>query len=104
MYNVLAKKTTWDNEMKKEEFVAFWDKFMQYKKLEKIDLYEYKRLREVLFVTNDIKYLKKQNVPVKELMVYYRDRMKQQGGLRKFKNSVKKMEGKWKTRRRCEAC
>lgn len=104
MYNVLAKKTTWDNEMKKEEFVVFWDKFMQYKKLEKIDLYEYKRLREVLFVTNDIKYLKKQNVPVKELMVYYRDRMKQQGGLRKFKNSVKKMEGKWKTRRRCEAC
>ena len=37
-------------------------------------------------------------------MAYYRDRMKQQGGLRKFKNSVKKMEGKWKTRRRCEAC
>ena len=104
MCNVLAKKTTWDNEMKKEEFVAFWDKFMQYKKLEKIDLYEYKRLREVLFVTNDIKYLKKQNVPVKELMVYYRDRMKQQGGLRKIKNTVKKMEGKWKTRRRCEAC
>lgn len=102
-YNVLAKKTTWDDGAKKQEFLDVWDKLMEYKKLEKMDLYEYKRLREVLFVTNDIKYLKKENIPAKELLAYYRERMKQQGGLRKFKNSVKKVEGKWRTRRRCEA-
>ena len=76
---------------------------MEYKKLEKMDLYEYKRLREVLFITNDIKYIKKENIPAKELLTYYRERMKQQGGLRKFKNFVKKVNGKWRTRRRCEA-
>lgn len=102
-YNVLAKKTAWDDDSKKQDFLNFWDKFMEYKKLEKMDLYEYKRLREILFITNDIKYLKKNSIPAKELLAYYRERMRQQGGLRELKNSVKKMEGKWKTRRRCEA-
>jgi hypothetical protein len=48
----------------------------------------------------DIKKLKKD---YGQLLVYYRERMRQQKGLRGFKNSYKKMEGKWKTRRRLVA-
>ena len=36
----------------------------------------------------------------KNLLAYYRERMRQQKGLRYFKNKIKKIEGKWKTRRR----
>lgn len=102
-YNVQAKKTVWDNEADKQAYEAFWDKFMEYKKLERIDLNEYKKLREILFVTEEIKYLKKTNQEMKELRAYYRDRMKQLGGFRKFKNSTKTMNGVWRTKRRCKA-
>lgn len=99
-FNILSKKTTWDNDVEKVEFEKMWDKFSEYKKLERVNLEEYKRLREILFVTEEIKYLKKTNQEMKELRMYYRDRMKQLGGLRKFKNNVHKMEGIWRTRRR----
>ncbi len=102
-YNVQSQKTIWDNDSNKEEFQKFWEKFMEYKKLERIDLNEYKRLREILFISADTKYLKKTGQEMKELRAYYRERMKTIGGLRKFKNSVQKTTGIWRTRRRCEA-
>ncbi len=102
-YNILARKTIWDKPMEKEEFDKFWDKFMEYKKLERIDFHEYKRLREVLFIKADIRKIKATNKNYKELLAYYRERMKQQGGLRKFKSTMGHMDGVWRTRRRCQA-
>lgn len=102
-YNVLSNKNMWDTEEEKEEFKVFWDKLLEYKKLQRIDLNEYKRVREILFINWEKKSLDKQNIEAKELRNYYRERMKTIGGLRKFKNSFRKVEGKWKTRRRCEA-
>lgn len=102
-YNVLSKKSMWESDSEKQDFDEFWAKFTEYKKLQRIDLNEYKKLREILFITNEIKYFKKENKDYKELRAYYRERMKQLGGLRKFKNSCKKMNGVWKTRRRCNA-
>lgn len=99
-YNILARKTVWDNDADKLRFEEFWDKFSEYKKLERVNLEEYKRLREILFVKEDIKYLKSSGQDWKELRSYYRDRMKQLGGLRKFKKHLCKMEGIWRTRRR----
>lgn len=101
-YNILARKTVWDNDADKLRFEEFWDKFSEYKKLERVNLEEYKRLREILFVKEDIKYLKSSGQDWKELRSYYRDRMKQLGGLRKFKKHLCKMEGIWRTRRRAK--
>ena len=101
--NVVSRKIVWNNENDRKDFEKFWNQFTEYKKLERIDLNEYKRLREILFVMEDISYLKKTGQDMKELRGYYRDRMKQIGGLRKFKNSVKHIGGKWKTRRRMSA-
>ncbi len=100
-YNVLDKKNLWDSDEEKNEFKEFWDKLIEYKKLQRIDFNEYKRAREILFINWDRKDLDKQEY--KELRAYYRERLKQLGGLRKFKNSWKKVEGNWKTRRRCKA-
>ena len=47
-----------------------------------------------------MKTLKKSNKDYGATIAYYRERMKQQRGLRYFKNSVKKLPGIWKTRRR----
>ncbi|MBQ8298770.1 MAG: hypothetical protein IJX99_03125 [Clostridia bacterium] len=102
-YNVWSKKSMWESDIEKQDFENFWAKLTEYKKLQRIDLNEYKKVREILFITYELKLFKKENKEYKELRAYYRDRMKQLGGLRKFKNSYKKMSGAWKTRRRCKA-
>lgn len=102
-YNVLSQKVVWDNEEEKEMYQEFWNQFLEYKKLERIDFDEYKRLREVLFITREIKQVKKMPKNYGQLLSYYRERMRQQKGLRGFKNSYKKLDGKWKTRRRMMA-
>ena len=60
-----------------------------------------KKLRlAILFITHEFKVLKTLKQENKELRTYYRDRMRQLGGFRRFKNSFKIMPGRWKTRRR----
>lgn len=102
-FNVLSQKVVWDNDDEKEKYQEFWNQFLEYKKLERIDFDEYKRLREVLFITREIKELKKSKKDYKGLFSYYRERMRQQKGLRGFKNSYKIIDGKWRTRRRIVA-
>lgn len=102
-YNVLSQKTVWDNDDEKEQYQSFWNQFLEYKKLERIDYDEYKRLREVHFITQEIKKIKKLDKNNTHLLSYYRERMRQQKGLRYFKNTYRKMNGKWKTKRRITA-
>ena len=102
-YNVWSKKSMWESDIEKQDFDDFWAKLTEYKKLQRIDLNEYKKVREILFITYELKLLKKENKDNKELRTYYRERMKMLGGLRRFKNSYKMMNGVWKTRRRCKA-
>ena len=97
--NILSLKTVWDDETQKKNFAELWKKYTEYKKLANIDYDEYKRLREVLFITQEIKDLKKSNKDYSSLFSYYRDRMKQQRGLRYFKNSIRKLDGRWRTKR-----
>lgn len=98
--NVLSQKTVWSNDDEKEKYQKFWNQFLEYKKLERIDFDEYKRLREVLFITREIKEIKKLDKNYDHLLAYYRERMRQQKGLRYFKNKYAKIEGRWRTRRR----
>lgn len=101
-YNVLSKKTLWDSEEEQKEFDEMWKIFDEYTKLKRIDFNEYKRLREILFIKWEKSCLNNSKAEAKELRAYYRERMKQVGGLRKFKNSYKKLQGSWRTRRRCQ--
>ncbi len=98
--NVWSVKTIWESDIEKQNVDEFLAKFSEYKKLARIDLNEYKRLREILFITHEFKVLKTLKQENKELRTYYRDRMRQLGGFRRFKNSFKIMPGRWKTRRR----
>ena len=45
--NVLSKKIYWNTDLEKQEYKKFWDKYTEYKKLERIDYAEYIRLREI---------------------------------------------------------
>lgn len=97
--NVLSKKIYWDTDSEKENYMRFWDKYNEFKKLERIDYSEYIRLREVHFIMDDLQKIK-DDKKYDEVRKYYRERMKQQKGFRRLKNKAKAMQGIWKTRRR----
>lgn len=100
--NVLSKKVYWNTDMEKEEYFKFWDKYNEFKKLERIDYAEYIRIREVHFIMKDLKAIS-DDKKYADLKKYYRERMKQQKGFRCLKNRVAKKNGSWKTRRRTKA-
>lgn len=100
--NVLSKKIYWDTDLEKEEYVKFFNKYQEFKKLERIDYAEYIRLREVHFIMNDLAKIKGDK-KFEELRKYYRERMTQQKGFRRLKNSHGTKKGNWRTRRRVKA-
>lgn len=97
--NVLSKKIYWETDMEKEEYMKFWNKYTEFKKLERIDFAEYVRLREVHFIMDDMKKIK-DDKKYDEVRNYYRERMKQQRGFRRLSNNLKLKNGVWRTRRR----
>lgn len=100
--NVLSKKIYWDTEMQKEEYQKFWDKYSEFKKLERIDYAEYVRLREIHFIMDDMQKIKGEK-KYDEVRAYYRERMQQQKGFRRLKNKMQIKLGVWRTRRRNKA-
>lgn len=100
--NVLSKKIYWETDNEKEEYMKFWDKYNEFKKLERIDYSEYIRLREVHFIMDDLKKIKNDK-KYEELKKYYRERMQQQRGFRVLKNIHGTSHGIWKTKRRIKA-
>ena len=100
--NVLSKKIYWDTDSEKEEYIRFWNKYNEFKKLERIDYSEYMRLREIHFIMDDLQRIKNDK-KYDEVRSYYRERMKQQKGFRRFKNCAGSKHGTWKTRRRIMA-
>lgn len=98
--NVLSQKVYWDSPIIREDYNKFWDKFKELKKLERVDYDEYKRKREILFITYDMKLLNKSKKKYEEVKKYYRERMKQIHGFRKLKNRYKNINGVWRTLRR----
>lgn len=100
--NVLSKKIYWDTDLEKEEYIKFFNKYTEFKKLERIDYAEYIRLREVHFIMNDLSKIKGDK-KFEELRKYYRERMIQQKGFKRLKNSHGTKKGNWRTRRRVKA-
>lgn len=101
--NVLVKKSYWNSVMEEEDFKKFNSKWSELKKLARIDYDDFKNQREILFVKNDLKYMKKEKIKLDEVRKYYRDRMLQLHALRNFANRYQNKPGVWRTRRRLKA-
>lgn len=101
--NVLSKKVYWDSPAIREDYNKFWDKYKEIKKLARIDYDEYLKLREILFITYDLKMLKKSKKKYDEVKAYYKDRMVQLQALRRIKKHPTLKNGTWRARRRMSA-
>lgn len=101
--NVLVRKTYWGSPTEEEEYKKFKEKWTELKKLARINYDDFKKQREILFVKNDLKYMKKAKHKLDEVREYYRERMLQLHALRTFSNKYQVKLGKWRTRRRQKA-
>ena len=101
--NVLVKKSYWKSPVEEEEYKKFFSKWSELKKLARIDYNDFKKQREVLFVKNDLKYIKKSKIKLEQVRKYYRDRLLQLHALRRLSNKYQNKPGKWITRRRQKA-
>ncbi len=101
--NVLVKKSYWNSVIEEEEFKTFNAKWSELKKLARIDYDDFKNQREILFVKNDLKYIKKEKLKLDEVRNYYRDRMLQLHALRRLAKKYQNKPGVWRTRRRLKA-
>lgn len=101
--NVLSKKVYWNSPAEREEYNKFWNEYKEIRKLARIDYDEYLKLREILFIKNDLKMLKKSKKKYDEVKSYYRDRLVQLHALRRLKKHPVLKRGTWRTRRRMNA-
>jgi len=101
--NILVKKSYWNNPLEEEDYKKFNAKWSELKKLARIDYDDFKKQREVLFVKNDLKHMKKAKLQLAEVRTYYRDRLLQLHALRNFANRYQIKSGKWLTKRRQKA-
>ena len=94
-YNLklLSTKIYWDKPQDKEDYKDFWDK---YKKIEKIkSKKEYQKLKEILFIKNDLKALYKNEVKYKDIIMFYKNKLVEFGVMKRMKNKVKTLEIKY---------
>ena len=101
--NALSKKTYWNTLAEEEEYKVFNEKWTELKKLARIDYDDFKNQREILFVKNDLKYIKKEKIVLEEVRNYYRERLIQLHALRNLSNKYQVRLGRWRTRRRQKA-
>lgn len=101
--NILIKKSYWKTPNEEEQYKKFNEKWSELKKLARIDYDDFKKQREILFVKNDLKYMKKEKIKLDEVRNYYRDRMLQLDALRKLANKYQTKLGIWLTKRRQKA-
>ena len=94
-YNVklLSTKVYWDKPNKREEYKDFWDK---YKKIEKIkSKKESQKLKEILFIQNDLKALNSNKLKYKDIIKFYKRKLVSFGVMKELKNSAKTLNVKY---------
>lgn len=98
-YNIklLSTKVYWDRPDEREEFKTYWKKYNQICKLKDVDFIEYVKQKEVLFMKEDIKKIKKLKIDYSKLIKYYKRKLVDYGVMReiqgyKTERNFKKIE------------
>lgn len=68
---LLSTKVYWDNLDERDKFKAFWNKYKEISKQKDINYIEYMKQKEILFIQNDIKKIKKEKLDYTQIKKYY---------------------------------
>ena len=71
---VLSTKVYWDKPESRNEYKAFWNKYKEIANLEKSNKEEYNKQKEILFVTNDLKQVSRNENKYCKIIKFYKDK------------------------------
>ena len=88
-YNVklLSTKIYWDKPEQRENYKAFWKQYQEIIKLKDTDYLAYMKQKETLFITNDLKAVRKNENKYYKIIKFYKNKLVELGAMRELKNS-----------------
>ena len=94
-YNVklLSTKVYWDKPKLRQEYRKFWDKYKELESLKEIDEEKYLKEKEILFISNDLKQVLKNENKYFKIIKFYKNRLVELGVMRNLKNSCNSYAG-----------
>ncbi len=88
-YNVklLATKIYWDKPALREEYKKFWKQFQEVNKKKDVNYIDYLQEKQVLFLQNDLKKLRKDKNRYYKIIQFYQNKLVELGTMQNMKNS-----------------
>ncbi len=88
-YNVklLSTKIYWDKPSEREEYKAFWKEYKEVAKGKDTNYIEYIQQKQILFLKNDLKKLRKDTNKYYRIIQFYCNKLVELGAMRLIKNS-----------------
>ena len=92
---LLSTKVYWENPSKREKFKSFWDKYKIISKLKEINVEEFRKQKEILFLKEDIKNIENSSIDYSQIIKYYKRKLVDYGAIKEMRNSCKTLNGKF---------
>ena len=85
-YNLklLSTKVYWDKPEDRKEYKAFWREYKEIEELKQRDPEEAEKQKEILFVVNDLKKIRKNENRYFKIIQYYKDKLVELGIMKKI--------------------
>ena len=83
---LLSTKIYWDKPADREEYKKFWKNYQEINKMKDTNYIEYIKEKQILFLKNDLKRLRKQENKYFKIMQFYCDKLVELGVMRKIAN------------------
>lgn len=90
---VLSTKVYWDRPESRKEYKEFWKKYNKIADIKKTDEKEFKKQKEILFITNDLKQVEKNQNKYCKVISLYKDKLVELGVMKKMPNKCVTKEG-----------
>ena len=92
---VLSTKVYWDKPESRNEYKQFWNKYKTVAELEKSNEAEYLKQKEILFITNDLKHVSKNENKYCKIIQFYKNKLVELGVMKKMPNKCVTKDGEY---------
>ena len=96
---VLSTKVYWDKPETRNDYKHFWNQYKEISKLEESDKKEYNKQKEILFIVNDLKQVRKNENKYCKIIKFYKDRLVELGVMKKIPNKCVTKDGEFVKRK-----
>ena len=92
---VLSTKVYWDKPESRNEYKEFWNKYKEIANLEKSNKEKYMKEKEILFITNDLKQVSKNENKYCKIIKFYKNKLVELGVMKKLPNKCVTRDGEF---------